>query len=146
MPTTSFPGGRTWRNSPLLYARKPGYGRAADQGDRRNDGAFPRRRCRGQLCPQLSADRQSSARNASCHSRSDQRCGEGAVETEIAPWTAAEDFSYMLESRPGAFILMGNGDTAGLHNEEYDFDDAALPYGISYWVRLAEARLAECAL
>ncbi|MBB4124207.1 M20 aminoacylase family protein [Martelella radicis] len=67
--------------------------------------------------------------------------GEAAVDTDFAPWTAAEDFSYMLESRPGAFILMGNGDSAELHNAEYDFNDAALPYGISYWVRLAETRL-----
>ncbi|WP_319518032.1 M20 aminoacylase family protein [uncultured Martelella sp.] len=69
--------------------------------------------------------------------------GEDAVDKEFAPWTAAEDFSYMLEARPGAFILMGNGSTAELHNAEYDFNDAALPYGISYWVRLVETRLAE---
>ena len=67
--------------------------------------------------------------------------GEGAVDTDFGPWTAAEDFSYMLEARPGAFILLGNGDTAGLHNPHYDFDDEALTYGISYWVRLAEQRL-----
>ncbi|TNB46506.1 amidohydrolase [Martelella lutilitoris] len=68
--------------------------------------------------------------------------GEGKVSDDFAPWTAAEDFSYMLEARPGAFILMGNGDTAELHNAEYDFNDEALSYGISYWVRLAETRLA----
>ncbi|AJY46228.1 M20 aminoacylase family protein [Martelella endophytica] len=67
--------------------------------------------------------------------------GEASVDTDFAPWTAAEDFSYMLEARPGAFIMLGNGDTAGLHNPAYDFDDEALPYGISYWVRLAESRL-----
>ncbi|WP_180903494.1 M20 aminoacylase family protein [Martelella soudanensis] len=68
--------------------------------------------------------------------------GVEAVDTDFAPWTAAEDFSYMLEARPGAFIILGNGDSAGLHNPDYDFNDEALPYGISYWVRLAEARLA----
>ena len=68
--------------------------------------------------------------------------GPDAVDTAFAPWTAAEDFSYMLEARPGAFIMLGNGDSAGLHNPEYDFDDDALAYGISYWVRLAENRLA----
>lgn len=68
--------------------------------------------------------------------------GPDAVDTAFAPWTAAEDFSYMLEARPGALIMLGNGDSAGLHNPEYDFDDDALAYGISYWVRLAENRLA----
>ncbi|AQZ51368.1 M20 aminoacylase family protein [Martelella mediterranea] len=68
--------------------------------------------------------------------------GAEAVNTAVAPWTAAEDFSYMLEARPGAFIMLGNGDSAGLHNPDYDFNDEALAHGISYWVRLAEARLA----
>ncbi|WP_176086288.1 M20 aminoacylase family protein [Martelella sp. HB161492] len=67
--------------------------------------------------------------------------GTDAVDTDFGPWTAAEDFSYMLESRPGAFIMIGNGDSAGLHNAGYDFNDDALPYGISYWVTLAERRL-----
>ncbi|WP_174802408.1 M20 aminoacylase family protein [Martelella limonii] len=67
--------------------------------------------------------------------------GEESVDTAFAPWTAAEDFSYMLEARPGAFIMLGNGDSAGLHNPDYDFNDEALAYGISYWVRLAESRL-----
>jgi hippurate hydrolase len=52
-----------------------------------------------------------------------------------------EDFSYMLNARPGAFIFIGNGDTAGLHNPAYDFNDEAISHGISYWVRLAEQRL-----
>ena len=54
----------------------------------------------------------------------------------------AEDFSYMLEARPGAFIFVGNGDTAGLHHPAYDFNDDGLPFGISYWVKLAETALA----
>jgi hippurate hydrolase len=54
----------------------------------------------------------------------------------------AEDFSYMLEKRPGAFVFIGNGDTASLHNSAYDFNDDAIPYGISYWVSLAETALA----
>ena len=44
----------------------------------------------------------------------------------------------MLEARPGAFIFMGNGDTAGLHHPAYDFDDEAIPTGVSYFVRLIE--------
>ena len=53
----------------------------------------------------------------------------------------AEDFSYMLEARPGAFVFLGNGDSAGLHHPGYDFDDTALPVGISYWATLVEAAL-----
>jgi hippurate hydrolase len=53
----------------------------------------------------------------------------------------AEDFSYMLEARPGCFIFIGNGDSAGLHHERYDFDDNAISTGVSYWVRLVEQAL-----
>lgn len=52
-----------------------------------------------------------------------------------------EDFAYMLESRPGAYILVGNGDTASVHHPEYDFDDNAIPAGSSWWVEIAEARM-----
>jgi hippurate hydrolase len=48
----------------------------------------------------------------------------------------------MLEERPGAFIWLGNGDSAGLHHPAYDFNDEAIPLGTSYWVRLAETALA----
>ena len=68
--------------------------------------------------------------------------GAGAVEPSTPPVMGGEDFSYMLESRPGAFIFVGNGDTAPLHHPAYDFSDAAIPHGVSYWVRLAERRLA----
>ncbi len=52
-----------------------------------------------------------------------------------------EDFSYMLQEKPGAIIFVGNGPTAGLHHPEYDFNDEALPYGIGYWTRIIEDRL-----
>jgi hippurate hydrolase len=68
--------------------------------------------------------------------------GEPNVDTDVAPVMGGEDFSYMLEARPGAFIFMGNGDTANLHNPAYDFNDEAIPHGVSYWVRLAESALA----
>nr|CAD6407456.1 amidohydrolase [Rhizobium sp. Q54] len=68
--------------------------------------------------------------------------GPNTVDMAMAPHMGAEDFSYMLERRPGAFIFIGNGDTANLHNPAYDFNDEALPYGISYWVTLAETALA----
>jgi hippurate hydrolase len=67
--------------------------------------------------------------------------GEANVNAEIDPMMGGEDFSYMLNARPGAFIFIGNGDTAGLHNPAYDFNDEAIAHGISYWVRLAEQRL-----
>jgi hippurate hydrolase len=52
-----------------------------------------------------------------------------------------EDFAYMLEARPGAYILVGNGDTAMVHHPEYDFDDNAIPAGSSWWVEIAESRM-----
>jgi amidohydrolase len=67
--------------------------------------------------------------------------GESRVDTNIAPVMGAEDFSFMLEARPGAFIFLGNGDSAKLHHPAYDFNDAALPYGMSYWVELVETAL-----
>lgn len=54
----------------------------------------------------------------------------------------AEDFSYMLEKRPGALIWLGNGDSAGLHNPAYDFNDAAIAHGLRYWAALVGQRLA----
>jgi amidohydrolase len=67
--------------------------------------------------------------------------GAERVDRDVAPMMGGEDFSYMLEKRPGAFIFIGNGDTAGLHNPAYDFNDEALPIGASYWVRLVETSL-----
>lgn len=69
--------------------------------------------------------------------------GDANVEREVRPVLGGEDFSYMLEARPGAFIFMGNGDTAGLHHPAYDFNDDAIPHGITYWVKLAETALAD---
>ncbi|MEO3389235.1 M20 aminoacylase family protein [Mesorhizobium sp. CAU 1741] len=68
--------------------------------------------------------------------------GEPGVHTGVNPVMGGEDFSYMLEVRPGAFIFAGNGDTANLHNPSYDFNDELIPHGISYWVRLTETALA----
>lgn len=70
-----------------------------------------------------------------------QVVGEARVERDVAPMMAAEDFAYMLAHRPGAYIFMGNGDSAGLHHPEYDFNDAAIPYGASLWARLIETAL-----
>jgi hippurate hydrolase len=64
--------------------------------------------------------------------------GESAVDTTVAPLMGAEDFSYMLEQRPGAYIFVGNGDTAGVHHPAYDFNDEAAPYGVSLWAKIVE--------
>jgi amidohydrolase len=61
---------------------------------------------------------------------------------ESPPMMGAEDFSYMLEARPGAFIFCGNGDSAGLHHPAYNFNDEAIVYGTSYWIKLVENQLA----
>lgn len=64
--------------------------------------------------------------------------GEPQIDRNTPPAMGGEDFSYMLQARPGAFIFLGNGDTAGLHNPKYDFNDEAIPVGCSYWVKLVE--------
>jgi amidohydrolase len=68
--------------------------------------------------------------------------GDAHVDANTPPTMGAEDFSFMLEARPGAFIFIGNGDSAGLHHPSYDFNDDVLPYGMSYWVELVETALA----
>lgn len=67
--------------------------------------------------------------------------GKDRVNDELPPMMGAEDFSYMLNARPGAFIFVGNGDSAGLHHPAYDFNDDVIPIGSSYWVRLVEKAL-----
>ena len=67
--------------------------------------------------------------------------GEANVE-EMAPLMAGEDFAFMLEQRPGALIFCGNGDSAGLHHPEYNFNDEAIVFGTSYWIKLVENTLA----
>jgi amidohydrolase len=68
--------------------------------------------------------------------------GQDKIDTNIAPVMGAEDFSFMLNARPGAFIFVGNGDSAGLHHPAYNFHDEAIPFGTSYWVKLVETALA----
>ena len=63
------------------------------------------------------------------------QCGEADI------FMGGEDFAFMLNERPGAYILVGNGDSAELHHPEYDFNDDALPHGSSWFVDIAESRL-----
>jgi amidohydrolase len=73
-------------------------------------------------------------------------CGEAQVDRNVAPSLGGEDFSYMLQAVPGAMLWVGNGPGEGgclLHNTRYDFNDGALPVGVSFFVRLAERFLAK---
>jgi len=67
--------------------------------------------------------------------------GRDRVDSAVPPVMGAEDFSFMLEARPGAFIFVGNGDSAGLHHPGYNFNDELIPVGTSYWVKLVETAL-----
>jgi hippurate hydrolase len=67
--------------------------------------------------------------------------GEDNVDADKTPLMGSEDFSFMLEERAGNIMLIGNGDTASCHDRAYDFNDAAIPHGVSYWVRLIETAM-----
>ena len=67
--------------------------------------------------------------------------GPDAVEANTPPSLGGEDFAFMLQARPGAVIYIGQGETAGLHHPEYDFNDGIIPAGCSYWATLVETAL-----
>jgi hippurate hydrolase len=69
------------------------------------------------------------------------RAVANAVDGDVDPIMPSEDFSYMLEERPGAYIFLGNGDTAMCHHPKYVFDDEAMPYGMSFFAEIVERRL-----
>jgi amidohydrolase len=69
------------------------------------------------------------------------RAVSGHVDTDTPPLMGAEDFSFMLNERPGAYIFLGNGDTAMVHHPAYNFDDSAIPFGSSWYAGMAEARM-----
>ena len=64
--------------------------------------------------------------------------GPENVRDDFKPVMGAEDFAFVLRQVPGAYIFVGNGDLAMLHNPKYDFSDAAIPYGVAYRVELAK--------
>lgn len=73
-----------------------------------------------------------------------QTFGEQSLQRNVAPLMAAEDFAFMLEQRPGAYIWAGNGDepdAGNLHNPRYDFNDELIPLGATYWVELVRSLL-----
>jgi hippurate hydrolase len=65
----------------------------------------------------------------------------GKVNDGTDPIMPSEDFAYMLEERPGAYIFLGNGDTAMCHHPEYNFDDDAIPAGCSWFAEMVERRM-----
>lgn len=69
------------------------------------------------------------------------RAVAGDVDDAVDPIMPAEDFSYMLEARPGAYIFLGNGDTAQCHHPAYNFSDEAIPAGCSWFAELVERRM-----
>ena len=72
--------------------------------------------------------------------------GLHAVQDNVRPSMGAEDFSYMLERVPGAMVWLGNGggaDAVSLHNSRYDFNDMAIPFGVSFFVRTVERFLGD---
>jgi hippurate hydrolase len=72
--------------------------------------------------------------------------GAGAVQSNTPPITGGEDFCFMLEKKPGAFIFVGNGiaengKTPGLHTPLFNFNDETTPIGVAYWVELVKQEL-----
>lgn len=67
--------------------------------------------------------------------------GDAAVDANAAPIMAGEDFSYMLEARPGAYIFLGNGDGATVHHPAYVFNDEAIPAGCAWYAGMIESRM-----
>ncbi|MCZ4366928.1 M20 aminoacylase family protein [Sulfitobacter dubius] len=84
-------------------------------------------------------------RNHSDHTRYAAEAADKVTpgtDRDTPPIMAGEDFSYMLNARPGAYIMIGNGEGATVHHPEYDFDDAAIPAGCSWFAQVVEDRLA----
>ena len=67
--------------------------------------------------------------------------GSSNVDLAVPPTMGSEDFSFMLEERPGSYIFKGKGDSAGLHHPAYDFNDRAIPVGVSYWASIVETAM-----
>ena len=67
--------------------------------------------------------------------------GEAKVDRTKPPGMGSEDFSFMMERVPGAYLHVGNGDSASVHNQHYNFNDAAIPYGAALLARLVEREM-----
>ena len=67
--------------------------------------------------------------------------GEANIERNAPAAMASEDFGFMMQQVPGAHIMFGNGDTAGVHHQAYDFNDEAIPYGVALFAAITERKL-----
>jgi amidohydrolase len=67
--------------------------------------------------------------------------GEANVRRDAPPSMASEDFGFMMEQVPGAHLLLGNGGSASVHNDRYDFNDEAIPYGVALFAAITEQKL-----
>ena len=63
--------------------------------------------------------------------------GPDNVKDDLKPVMGSEDFAFMLREVPGAYIFLGNGDSAPVHHPAYDFNDEAIAHGVAYWAELA---------
>ena len=68
--------------------------------------------------------------------------GNDKVDRAKPPGMGSEDFSFMMEKVPGAYIQVGNGDSAQLHNPAYNFNDECTPYGSALYATIVEQKLA----
>ncbi|WP_037987465.1 M20 aminoacylase family protein [Thalassospira permensis] len=83
----------------------------------------------------------SEAETAIAFTAASRVVGADQIDQNPEPSMASEDFAFMLNAKPGSYVWLGNGPTDGnclLHNAAYDFNDAAIPYGVSYWISLVE--------
>ena len=82
------------------------------------------------------------AETALCETVIRDTFGDARVARDVPPNMTSEDFGFMLEERPGAYVLIGNArdgaDTPALHHPKYDFNDDIIPAGVRYWVALAQ--------
>jgi amidohydrolase len=67
--------------------------------------------------------------------------GEARVDRNAAPLMGSEDFSFMMEQVPGAHVFLGNGDSAVCHNDHYDFNDEAIPFGVALYAAIVEKKM-----
>ena len=106
----------------------------------RTYGATARVRYERRYPPLVNAERET----AFCVDVLRDMVGEPNVNANTEPVMGSEDFAFMLQAKPGCYVFIGNGPGDGgcmLHNPHYDFNDAILPLGASYWVRLTERLL-----
>jgi hippurate hydrolase len=71
--------------------------------------------------------------------------GEARVDRNAPPLMGSEDFSFMMEKVPGAHVFLGNGDSAVCHNDHYDFNDAAIPFGVALYAAIVEKKMPQAA-